>query len=103
MVSKVVFIVLMQLFLVRDLFQHMLVYLFVCYVFCFLFTQGDIPKHLVFFFGAWSFKLKIITLFINVTLDLYYQTKNCTKVKKRYVFQNAHCFKLSMLTFIPKH
>jgi hypothetical protein len=49
-------------------------------------TQVDIPKHLVFFFNAWSFKLTIISLFISVTLDLYYWTKNYTKSeKKRYV------------------
>jgi hypothetical protein len=49
MVSKVVFIILMELFLVCDLFWQVTIFLFVCYVFCFTFTQGDIPKHLGFF------------------------------------------------------
>jgi len=36
-----------------------------------------------FLFNAWSFKLTIISLFINITLDFYYQTKKYKKVKKK--------------------
>jgi hypothetical protein len=57
---------------------------FFIYMLCLflLFTQRNISRHLVYFFSAWNFKLTIISLFINVALDLYYQTKNYTKVKK---------------------
>jgi hypothetical protein len=56
-----------------------------------------------FFFGAWRFKLTIISLFINVPLTSIIKQKITQKWKKIYVLQNAPCFKLNILTLIPKH